>query len=137
MIFFPAQIAHPCPDTVRLETLVLHACDVSTGHLHHTTRILAYATSAGKSRPFFVGCHCAATAGAITESALSCEVRWCEQNGQPCPPRARLLITYCHSWSGARGHLHHTFRLEPDVTSRGVSAPFLVGCHCRATVGAT
>jgi hypothetical protein len=41
----------------------------------------------------------------------------------------------CHSWSGPFGQRHQTLRLEPGVTSLGVSAPFLVACHSFARAG--
>jgi len=40
-----------------------------------------------------------------------------------------------HSWSGPSEQCHQTLLWVPNGTSDGLSAPFLVGCHCAATSG--
>jgi hypothetical protein len=51
--------------------------------------------------------------------------------------RSFRIFTEVRFWLAQKaGHFHQTTRWEPATTSRGRRAPFLVGCHCRATAGA-
>jgi hypothetical protein len=58
------------------------------------------------------------------------------QRAQPlCRGPVRALTGADHSCPC--GHCHQTRALDPTLTSRGRSGPFLVGCHSFATSGAT
>src|SRR5262249_29553662 len=47
----------------------------------------------------------------------------------------RVYNFACHSWSVPLRHFHHTLASELATTLSGKRFPFLVGCHCAATVG--
>src|SRR3954470_23558223 len=55
------------------------------------------------------------------------------QCGQLPSRRVRLWTVVSHSCPETQRH--QTRREVPEVTSLGLSVPFLVGCHCRATLG--
>lgn len=75
-------------------------------------------------------------AGASEASELLRQTARPLQKGQPRSSVPRVATGVCHLWSGAFGHLHQTRRLEPAVTSAGVSVPFLAWSHSRAAAGA-
>jgi hypothetical protein len=52
------------------------------------------------------------------------------------PFPTRLLGVASHTCSGPASHRHQRIMLDREVISAGVSSPFLVGCHCAATLGA-
>ena len=56
------------------------------------------------------------------------------QKGQPLPFFLSLIVAG-HSWPFL--HFHQTIFPELGVTTLGVSTPFLLGCHCCASLGLT
>ena len=79
--------------------LVFHTCRPFVAQRHQTTRPEPIVTSAGRSEPFFVGCHSAAISGNINASEFVEDGRLPAQNGQPvgegCTVRSE--IDACHS----------------------------------------
>jgi hypothetical protein len=59
----PAQNGHPVRPAERLLGEARHSWSAPSGHFHHTRRPEPYETSSGTRVPFFVGCHCATSAG--------------------------------------------------------------------------
>ena len=108
-------------------TLLFHSWPFS--HCHHIFLLDPSVTSSGVSLPFFVGCHSLANWGFLVAKDVSLATRLPEQYGQPLPFDL-LQTTASHSWPLL--HCHHTFLLDPSVTSSGVILPFFVGCHSLA-----
>ena len=131
----PAQKGHPRPPRVRRETGACHSWSLAAGQSHQTARPVPAVTPDGISRPFLVGCHCPATSGNRTARLLLTDTRCPAQKGQPVPRRVRDSGIASHSWSPATSHFHHTFLRDDFLTLKGVTVPFLVGCHCSATSG--
>jgi hypothetical protein len=129
------QIGHPFLSMLRFFGLVFHSCAGFCEHFHQTFRAEAIVMSLGVSFPFFVGCHSLARIGETTASDLA-EVKVHElQYGHPFPLLTRGCILASHSCSGFLEQRHQTFLALPQVTSSGVSFPFLEGCHSAASCG--
>ncbi len=131
----PAQKGHPMPRRVRRATGACHSWSLAAGQSHQTTRPVPAVTPDGTSRPFLVGCHCPATSGNNFCKLFEMETLWPAQKGQPVPSRVRDSGIASHSWSPATSHFHHTFFRDDFLTLKGVTVPFLVGCHSSATSG--
>ena len=107
---------HPVP-RARCATLALQSCARSTRQRHQTFTCEPAMTSAGRSRPFFVGCHSAARSGRLAARVLGAR----RHSGQP-GSLLRATTRARHSWVGFRAQRHQTFRTEPHATAPGVSA---------------
>ena len=74
-------------------------------------------------------------AGVAEARALAGFLSSLAQIGQPYPRCTRVRTCACHSWPAEQ---HHQYFLGvPAVTSVGLVFPFFLGCHSRATAGAT
>src|SRR5713101_6943583 len=105
------------------------------GHCHHTICCEPAYIVWGVRFPFFVGCHCRASAGWRCASELLVTTCFPAHIGHPRWREVRLAREACQMWSGSLGHCHQTFRSEPATTCSGVSEPFLVECHWAAMSG--
>lgn len=104
-----------------------HACP-HDAHIHQRFESLRQVTSPAVVRPFFVGCHSAATSGRReARSFRPGRSTRSEQPPQACL-RMRVLGADSHSWPHSL-HSHQRFTFECWNTSAAVSAPFRVGCQ--------
>jgi hypothetical protein len=135
--FCPMQHGHPVGlfFFVRLAGEDSHSWSGPSGHRHHTLLQDPAGTWSGVMSPFLVGCHSAATIGKRVARELVMDALRPKQQGQPLPPRVRLLSDAGHSWSRPLGQSHQTDLLDPATTCSGFRLPFLVGCHSRARYG--
>ena len=90
--FWFTQHGQPRPPLTRLFGAASHSWSGPASHLNQYFLFLFATTSAGVVSPFFVACHCAATAGATVASELVTDSfrAGTEQHGHPAPLLTRL-----------------------------------------------
>ena len=130
----PWQKGQLAPST-RRHTDTLQTWSRATGQRHQTNRPLRLATWPGAKSPFFVGCHCAATAGATAASEVVRETARPAHAGHPVPLRVRLATVALHTCAESLAQRHHAACFEAATTLSGLRAPFRVGCHSAASSG--